>query len=146
MTDSDIELIYISDIEAALNYLRQQHPSPDGILLAPELHALAEIYAGMALYRQTSIAAAQLSPAAMAAWLVWYDSTPDTPCIAICSTAQGDTICKGCGRTEGEIQDWQVLNPVEKRMVWRRISHEGTAWRYNKYAERAVEQQRIQPS
>ncbi len=27
---------------------------------------------------------------AYAAWKAWYDTTPDTPCIAICSTSQGD--------------------------------------------------------
>ena len=29
----------------------------------------------------------------------WYAHTPDAPCIAICSTSQGDAVCKGCGRT-----------------------------------------------
>ena len=33
------------------------------------------------------------------AWLAWYATTPDAPCIAICSTSQGDDVCKGCGRT-----------------------------------------------
>ena len=74
-------------------------------------------------------------------WLDWYATTPDTPCIAICSTAQGDAVCKGCGRSELEVQDWQSMQAVAKRMVWRRISQEGTAWRFNKYAERAVERQ-----
>ena len=27
----------------------------------------------------------------------------------------------------------------EKRAVWRRISLEGTSWRFNRYAERAAE-------
>ena len=70
-------------------------------------------------------------------WLAWYDSTPDAPCIAICSTAQGDAECKGCGRTEREVQDWPLLGPVEKRAVWRRITLQATAWRFNRYAERA---------
>jgi hypothetical protein len=29
------------------------------------------------------------------------------------------------------------MRPVEKRVIWRRITLEGTAWRFNKYAERA---------
>ena len=71
------------------------------------------------------------------AWLAWYASTPDAPCIAICSTSQGDATCKGCGRSFEEVQHWPGLSPAEKRMVWRRISMEGTAWRFNRYAERA---------
>jgi predicted Fe-S protein YdhL (DUF1289 family) len=73
------------------------------------------------------------------AWLGWYASTPDAPCIAICSTSQGDTVCKGCGRSDQEVQDWPVLTPAEKRAVWRRITLDGTAWRFNRYAERARE-------
>jgi len=29
------------------------------------------------------------------------------------------------------------MSPAEKRIVWRRITQEGTAWRFNRYAERA---------
>ncbi|MDZ4358649.1 MAG: Fe-S protein, partial [Variovorax sp.] len=28
--------------------------------------------------------------------------------------------------------------PGEKRMSWRRITLEGTAWRFNRYSERAL--------
>ena len=55
------------------------------------------------------------------AWLAWYASTPDAPCIAICSTAQGDAVCKGCGRTDDEVRHWPALSPGAKRAVWRRI-------------------------
>ena len=74
---------------------------------------------------------------ARSAWLAWYAQTPDAPCIAICSTSQGDALCKGCGRTDDEVQHWPVLSPGEKRVVWRRITMDGTAWRFNRYAERA---------
>jgi hypothetical protein len=30
------------------------------------------------------------------------------------------------------------MTPAEKRATWRRISQEGTAWRFNRYAERAL--------
>jgi hypothetical protein len=30
-----------------------------------------------------------------------------------------------------------VLTPSEKRAVWRRITLQATAWRFNRYAERA---------
>ena len=82
---------------------------------------------------------AVMGESAYAAWLEWYDSTPDTPCIAICSTSQGDEVCKGCGRTFEEVQLWLGMDPVEKRETWHRITVEGTAWRFNKYAERAAE-------
>ena len=82
-------------------------------------------------------------PAAYAAWLAWYDTTPDTPCIAICSTSQGDEICKGCGRSFAEVQHWTDMSPVEKRVTWRRISLQASAWRFNRYAERAAEGPRV---
>jgi hypothetical protein len=34
------------------------------------------------------------------------------------------------------VQHWPALGPFEKRAVWHRISFEGTAWRFNRYAER----------
>ncbi|MEY3381540.1 MAG: hypothetical protein RL468_2138, partial [Pseudomonadota bacterium] len=37
--------IHITDIEAAINHWRALKPSPDGVTLAPELRALAEVYA-----------------------------------------------------------------------------------------------------
>ena len=76
---------------------------------------------------------------ALGAWMRWYDTTPDAPCIAICSTSQGDELCKGCGRSFDEVQNWPVFTPGEKRATWRRITLEGTAWRFNRYAERAIE-------
>ena len=88
-------------------------------------------------YRETEADERSMPPAAAGAWQRWYASTPDAPCIAICSTAQGDAVCKGCGRTEHEVQHWTTLGPAEKRAVWLRITREGTAWRFNRYAERA---------
>jgi hypothetical protein len=29
------------------------------------------------------------------------------------------------------------MSPAEKRVVWRRITLQATAWRFNRYAERA---------
>jgi uncharacterized protein len=42
-----------------------------------------------------------------------------------------------CGRTEHEVQHWPQMSPADKRAVWRRITMEATAWRFNRYAERA---------
>src|SRR3989344_1450514 len=104
--------IHITDIEAAINHWRSRVPSPDGVSLPPD---------------------------ALDAWHAWYGTTPDTPCIAICSTSQGDDLCKGCGRTFDEVQFWPAMGPAEKRAVWRRITLEPSAWRFNRYAERAAE-------
>lgn len=129
--------IHITDIEAAINYWRGRAPSPDGLALAPPVLALAEVYALMVYRHATEVSQDALPPSALQAWLDWYQTTPDTPCIAICSTSQGDALCKGCGRTFGEVQRWTEMDPVAKRATWRRITLAGTAWRFNRYAERA---------
>jgi uncharacterized protein len=131
--------IHITDIEAAINHWRARVPSPDGVSLAPELRALAEVYALLVYHRQTEADETTMPAAARQAWLAWFDTTPDTPCIAICSTSQGDAMCKGCGRSFDEVQHWTAMSPAEKRTVWRRITIEGDAWRFNRYAERAIE-------
>lgn len=41
-------------------------------------------------------------------------------------------------RTFAEVQHWPAMGAVEKRAVWRRITQH-TAWRFNRYAERAAE-------
>ncbi len=130
--------IHITDLESAINYWRTKAPSSDGLILSAPTRALAEVYAVMALAQSSEVDPAHMSPEALAAWEAWFDSTPDTPCIAICSTSQGDDVCKGCGRTFAEVQFWTQMQPIEKRATWRRITQEGTAWRFNKYAERAT--------
>jgi predicted Fe-S protein YdhL (DUF1289 family) len=99
--------------------------------------ALAEVYARLVYQRRDGVDVREMGDAAMQAWLAWWETTPDTPCIAICSTSQGDAVCKGCGRSCEEVQHWLSYSPVQKRAVWRRISLQGTAWRFNRYAERA---------
>jgi uncharacterized protein len=131
--------IHITDIEAAINWWRERSPSPDGITACAEVRALAEVYALMVYYRESLADEAGMPTRAKAAWLDWYASTPDAPCIAICSTSQGDAVCKGCGRTFEEVQHWTAMSPAEKRATWRRITMQGTAWRFNRYAERARE-------
>ena len=131
--------IHITDIEAAINWWRERSPSTDGITACAQVCALAEVYGLMAYQRAKLADEASMPAQAHQAWLDWYAQTPDTPCIAICSTAQGDALCKGCGRTEQEVQDWPQLGPAHKRAVWQRITMEGTAWRFNRYAERARE-------
>lgn len=131
--------IHITDIESAINYWRAHEPSPDGVNLPAPTRALAEVYATMVFQHETEADEASMPPKAHAAWLQWYGTTPDTPCIAICSTSQGDEECKGCGRSFFEVQHWPQMTPGEKRATWRRITLESSAWRFNKYAERAAE-------
>lgn len=130
--------IHITDIEAAINHWRARAPSPDGVALAPELGALAQVYGRMVFARAEAIDPECLPPPALAAWLAWYQTQPDTPCIAICSTSQGDDWCKGCGRSFAEVQHWLEMSPADKRAVWRRITREGKALRFTRYAERAL--------
>ena len=138
-TQTPMAGIHITDIESAINFWRDKKPSPDGFSLEPEIRALAEVYALMIFYHEIEADEFSFPKDAYAAWLAWYHTTPDTPCIAICSTSQGDAVCKGCGRSFAEVQHWVDMRPVEKRQTWRRICMEDTAWRFNKYAERAAE-------
>ena len=131
--------IHITDIEAAINFWRERTPSPDGVTLGPQVRALAEVYALMVYYHEDEADEATMPTQARQAWLDWYATQPDTPCIAICSTSQGDDDCKGCGRTFEEVQLWPEMSPAEKRATWRRITLHGKAWRFNRYAERATE-------
>ena len=131
--------LHITDIESAINWWRERSPSPDGITACAEVRALAEVYGLMVYYRETLADEDSMPSRARDAWLAWYASTPDAPCIAICSTTQGDDICKGCGRTFEEVQLWPSMTPAAKRVVWRRITMQATAWRFNRYAERARE-------
>jgi predicted Fe-S protein YdhL (DUF1289 family) len=36
-----------------------------------------------------------------------------------------DDICRGCGRTVGEVAQWVFMNQAEKDAVWTRILAEG---------------------
>ena len=131
--------IHIIDIEAAINYWRAKRPSLEGVTLTPELRALAEVYALLVFHQEDMADEVNFPAAALAAWQIWYETTADTPCIAICSTSQGDELCKGCGRTFDEVQHWLAMTAVEKRGTWRRITQEATAWRFGRYADRALE-------
>ena len=132
-----MDTIHLIDIEAAINHWRARQPAVNGAALAPPVAALAEVYAQMVFHRQDLADAQVMPPLARQAWLDWYATTPDTPCIAICSTSQGDAVCKGCGRTDGEVQHWPSMSPYAKRAVWCRITSDHSAWRFNRYAERA---------
>lgn len=46
---------------------------------------------------------------------------PDSPCVALCSTALGDDLCLGCGRTFIEVANWVCYSVTEKELVWQRL-------------------------
>lgn len=131
------DTVHLIDMEDAINWWRQRAPSADGLSLSKPVRVLADVYALMIFNRCDEVDWDFLSPEAQEVWLDWYRSTPDAPCIAICSTSQGDAVCKGCGRTFEEVQHWTAMTPPAKRATWRRITRDGTAWRFNRYSERA---------
>ena len=45
-----------------------------------------------------------------------------TPCIGVCSTGIGDTVCRGCKRFQHEVIDWNAYSEAEKRIVDRRLA------------------------
>ncbi len=134
---TDADWLHITDLEAALNHWCAHLPCAPHQPLPSPIAALAEVYAQMITQRQHRLPALQLPSAALQAWLDWYDTQPDTPCIAICSTSQGDDTCKGCGRSFTEVQHWLSMSPFAKRATWQRIQAEGSALRFTRYAERA---------
>lgn len=46
----------------------------------------------------------------------------DSPCIALCSTALGDPVCRGCGRTFDEVSVWTALSEADKDAIWARLA------------------------
>ena len=45
-----------------------------------------------------------------------------TPCIGVCSTGIGDSVCRGCKRFSHEVIDWNGYTQEEKRFVDKRLS------------------------
>jgi len=133
-----VSSLHITDIEAAINWWRARAPSPDGITLSAPVRALAEVYALMVYHREIEVAEHGFPAEAYTAWLAWYATQVDTPCIAICSTSQGDAVCRGCGRSFDEVRRWTEMSPGARRAVWRRITQEGSALRFNRHADRAI--------
>ncbi len=46
-----------------------------------------------------------------------------TPCIGVCSTGIGDSVCRGCKRFSHEIIDWNAYNEAEKSIVDQRLAN-----------------------
>ncbi|OHC09236.1 MULTISPECIES: DUF1289 domain-containing protein [unclassified Polynucleobacter] len=62
------------------------------------------------------------------------DDASDSPCIGVCTTLY-DEICRGCGRTLGEVSNWVFFSQEEKDSVWKRIRADGTAMRFQRQSK-----------
>jgi predicted Fe-S protein YdhL (DUF1289 family) len=45
-----------------------------------------------------------------------------TPCIGVCSTGIGDTVCRGCKRFSHEVINWNSYTEGQKRIIDKRLS------------------------
>ncbi len=45
-----------------------------------------------------------------------------TPCIGVCSTGIGDSVCRGCKRFSHEVINWNAYDQAQKKAVDSRIS------------------------
>lgn len=45
-----------------------------------------------------------------------------TPCIGVCSTGIGDSVCRGCKRFAHEVIDWNGYSEAQKRIVDDRLA------------------------
>jgi predicted Fe-S protein YdhL (DUF1289 family) len=48
-------------------------------------------------------------------------SRNDSPCVARCSTALGDNLCRGCARSYTEVARWSAYTHEEKAAVWQAL-------------------------
>ncbi len=58
-------------------------------------------------------------------------SLADSPCTGNCTARQwGDLVCKGCGRTEEDIQNWSSYPEVRRKIRVLEISASGYPTRH----------------
>ncbi|NND69422.1 MAG: DUF1289 domain-containing protein [Halioglobus sp.] len=50
------------------------------------------------------------------------DQTVKTPCIGVCSTGIGDSVCRGCKRFSHEVIHWNSYTQTQKRIIDGRLS------------------------
>ena len=46
-----------------------------------------------------------------------------TPCIGICSTGIGDSVCRGCKRFAHEVIHWNSYTQDQQQLIINRIDH-----------------------
>lgn len=51
-----------------------------------------------------------------------HDQSVKTPCIGVCSTGIGDSVCRGCKRFSHEVIDWNSYTQNQKRIIDGRLS------------------------
>ena len=51
-----------------------------------------------------------------------FDRPVKTPCIGVCSTGIGDTVCRGCKRFTHEVIDWNAYTLEQKHIVDQRLA------------------------
>jgi predicted Fe-S protein YdhL (DUF1289 family) len=54
--------------------------------------------------------------------LAMLDRPVKTPCIGVCSTGIGDSVCRGCKRFSHEVIDWNSYTLEQKRIIDARLS------------------------
>ena len=63
-------------------------------------------------------------------------SLSDSPCKGGCSaTICGDGVCKGCGRTQQEVSEWNCMSDVEKKLVVIDLAKRDFAIRHSYHVE-----------
>jgi uncharacterized protein len=135
-----MSVVYISDLELAINWWRSKAPASEAGGLALEVSALASVYGAMIAQGLQYVEEQALSLEAINAFERWAATMPDSPCIAVCSTSVGDTTCTACGRSFDEITRWTAMTLIEKRAVWRRTANEGHWLRFTaRYQDRLIE-------
>ena len=133
-------VIYVADLEAAINWWRLKTPAGPTGQLAPAVNVLAQCYGELISLGASSLDESQLSIEAIDAFEQWAATLPDSPCIAICSTSVGDAFCSGCGRSFDEVTRWTGMALLEKRAVWQRTTQQGHWLRFTpRYADRLIE-------
>lgn len=50
------------------------------------------------------------------------EQTVKTPCIGVCSTGIGDSVCRGCKRFSHEVIHWNSYTQAQKRIIDDRLS------------------------
>jgi uncharacterized protein len=53
---------------------------------------------------------------------VYYLTPIKTPCIGVCSTGIGDSVCRGCKRFAHEVIDWNGYSHQEKSVIDQRLA------------------------
>jgi predicted Fe-S protein YdhL (DUF1289 family) len=116
--------ISLHDVQALIAHLGQPNgvaPGSVPVAAPGELNAWIAIWGHMLALRQTRWPLGRLTPRQRAQWHEWAQAQPDSPCVAICSTAQGDAVCRGCRRTFDEVKAWPAMALPAKRLVWARL-------------------------